>query len=186
MTQQAFLNLLSKNLRDLPKGGADSGAVATFLKALKGAHSTDDLITDPSGGGAAAGKLGELISAQVASGSAITLTNNTAANVTSISLTAGEWDVAVNGIFLPAATTQIDFLQTEATTTSAGGFTGVQTAAFSLGNLTVVNTGRSIALTPVRKQFLFASTTTVYLVVYALFTVSTMKAHGYISARRVR
>jgi hypothetical protein len=42
---------------------------------------------------AAAGKLGEIISSNIVVGSAVSLTTNTPANITSLSLTAGDWDV---------------------------------------------------------------------------------------------
>lgn len=48
---------------------------------------------------AGAGILGQIVSSSVAVGSAITATANTAVNVTSISLTAGDWDVSGNVLF---------------------------------------------------------------------------------------
>ena len=54
-------------------------------------YTTTNLTTVTSGTAPGAGKLGEVISSTVLSGSAVTPLNNTAANVTSVSLTAGHW-----------------------------------------------------------------------------------------------
>src|SRR5690349_16625741 len=64
--------------------GFASSGVNTDITSLAGTATNDD---------AAAGKIGEYIESEVLSGSAVSLTTNTAANITSISLTAGDWDV---------------------------------------------------------------------------------------------
>ena len=51
---------------------------------------------------AAAGIVGEYISSSIASGSAVSLTTGVSANVTSISLTAGDWEVYGQGFRRPA------------------------------------------------------------------------------------
>ncbi|MGF6309478.1 hypothetical protein ABIB82_003924 [Bradyrhizobium sp. i1.8.4] len=56
---------------------------------------------------ASAGNVGEFISSNVASGSAVALTTGTAADVTSISLTAGDWDVEGMVTFTTTATSSI-------------------------------------------------------------------------------
>ena len=53
---------------------------------------TPNLVGVTSASNAAAGSVGEIISALVAVGSPVSLVNATAKNVTSISLTAGDWD----------------------------------------------------------------------------------------------
>mgnify|MGYP001576872404 CR=1 FL=1 len=139
---------------------------------------------------AGAGQVGEFITTAVLVGSAVAPTNDTGANVGSISLTAGDWDVS----------SQVDFILTGATSTShrsgisltsatlpgqAGG-SGLGTDALAI--LPMPTTGLSGTLTqsvaPVRVSI--AATTTVYLVAQAAFSVGSESAYGTIRARRAR
>ena len=141
---------------------------------------------------AAAGYVGEFITSTVASGSAVTLTTATTANVTSISLTAGDWDVngAVDYIF--AATTSVTQLQagvslTSATLAGQAGGAGLGTdPTVSLAQPAAVPTALPYVqmIAPVRVSI--AATTTVFLVSQAVFTVAACTAFGTIRARRVR
>lgn len=133
---------------------------------------------------AAAGKVGEFITSNIPVASAGSCTNATARNVTSISLTAGDWDVRGNIMFVPAATTNITWLRAWISTTSAtmpavdlfNGWSNQGEVPQSIG-LGV--------LAPVVRLSL-SSTTTVYLSCNQAFTVSTLTSCGTISARRVR
>lgn len=140
---------------------------------------------------AAAGSVGEFVTATVATASAVSLTTGTAANVTSISLTAGDWDVSWVGDFKPAATTSVTSLKssislTTATLNTQAGGSGIGTEALSLFNTAANVLGADFSLlgSPVRCSF--SSTQTVYLVASAAFTVSTMGVYGTIRARRIR
>lgn len=136
---------------------------------------------------ASAGKIGEYISSTVATGSAVALTTNIAANVTSISLTAGDWDVSSEVYFNSPATTSFTTVLGSISTTTAtlnqtAGFWDVKGfAAFVPGN----NSGWISCGVPFVRLSL-AGTTTVFLVSFATFTVSTAAAWGTIQARRVR
>ena len=68
---------------------------------------------------AATGNVGEFVTATVAVGAAVALTTATTANVTSISLTAGDWDVSGQVNFTPGATTSITVLQCGVSLTTA-------------------------------------------------------------------
>lgn len=149
-------------------------------------QATGQILGTATNDSASAGNIGEVISSNVVSGSAISITNNTPTNITSISLTAGEWDVYCYGGFIPAATTNITQYLASASTTSA---TLDVTTAFAwnqfstaaevpAGLVSVFPAG------PVRAQL--SGSTTYFLVVRALFTVSTMTAYGGIRARRAR
>ena len=136
---------------------------------------------------AAAGYVGEYISATLASGSAVSLSTGTAKTVTSISLTAGDWDVSgvVNNIL--GATTNVvaayGGISTTADTLGADNtFAGITNIAAGLvyGNALQL---RNVVPT---QRISIASTTTVYLIGYGSFSVSTLTAHGLIRARRVR
>lgn len=140
---------------------------------------------------AAAGFVGEFVTATVATASAVSLTTGTAADVTSISLTAGDWDVSWVVDFKPGATTSVTSLKssislTTATLNTQAGGSGIGTEALALFDTAanVLGADFSLAGGPVRCSF--ASTQTVYLVASATFAVSTMAAYGTIRARRAR
>jgi hypothetical protein len=134
---------------------------------------------------AAAGMVGEYVESVVDEASAISLTSTTQINVTSISLTAGDWDVSCNMQFTCTATTNITELRGSVSLVSdtldltRGRVFDIKTAPH-----TVISTRHGLAGPTLR--FSLASTTTIYLVAVANFTVSTMVAYGIISARRVR
>lgn len=140
---------------------------------------------------AVAGMVGELITATIAVGSAVALTTATSANVTSISLTAGDWDVSAQVNHNAAATTSVTLLQIGISTTSAtlptqAGGSGIGTDPLAIFREAAAVLGGALStnLAPVRVTL--AVTTTIYLVVNDTFTVSTMGAYGTIRARRVR
>jgi hypothetical protein len=134
---------------------------------------------------AAAGSVGEYVSATLALGSATSLVTATAKTVTSISLTAGDWEVCGTVGFSPAGgttiTQQIATVNTSpnALQTSPGnGSYAVLSATHPAGNASVMPTGTS--------RLSLAATTTVYLVAQSNFSGSTNAAYGFIGARRVR
>jgi hypothetical protein len=138
-----------------------------------------------SGACAAAGKVGECVNSNVPQGSAISLTNNTAANVTSVPLTAGNWLCYGNVAFLPAGTTVTSQELGWISTTSAA----VPTAPGSGGEVGLTNlsstAGGNANILPVGMQMVnVTTTTTVYLSAYASFTTSTNVAYGYINCIR--
>jgi hypothetical protein len=127
---------------------------------------------------AAVGSIGEYVSG---TGTGVTLTNGTAANVASITLTAGDWDVTGNMTFTPAPTTHPAALGASCSSTS-GAFgaqaTLIQTA-FAIGGPNSFDAGGVT-------RFSLASTTTVYLVGVAFFTTAGMSAGGFLAGRRAR
>jgi hypothetical protein len=154
---------------------AGSITLAASAKQLPGTATND---------AAAAGNLGELISATVLSGSAVSLSNNTAKDVTSISLTAGDWDVWGNVAYVAGGTTIITNAFAWTSQTSATLPTAPNTGAEAswVGSVT----GVAPILPAGMQRISLGSTTTVYLSTQAAFTVSTLTAYGYIGARRVR
>lgn len=144
-------------------------------------------------GSAAAGYVGEYISSTIVQGSAVALTAGTPANVTSISLTAGDWDVSLDAHFFGSTTTTVQYLEASISTTSVTlnetpGNAGIWTAAFA--SSTPFNFGRAASadvIVPVPLVRLsLASTTTVFFVAQSLFATSTCSVFGLIRARRVR
>jgi len=161
-----------------PNIGAATGASVsnTGGVAIQGTNTNDS---------AAAGYVGEYISSEVLVGSAVSLTNGGTATVTSISLTAGDWDVSGNVWTSIGAGTLTQTINAAISTTAATLPTRPGSGA---STQIILGTGVSAASgvpTGTRRVSL-ASTTTVYLVVYTEFTVSTLAAYGFIGARRVR
>lgn len=130
-----------------------------------------------------AGSVGEYIQSVVATGSAVSLTTATPANVTSISLTAGDWDVAgeVGYTISTAASSITCGINTTSAALPAGttgnGLSQMASTATTLGS-------SNLAIMPTRISI--AATTTVYLVAQAAFAAGTVAAFGVIRARRVR
>lgn len=147
----------------------------TFSPTTKG------IVGTPTNNNAAASYVGEVISSNLASGSATALTTATPKNVTSISLTAGDWDVYGNVFFIPSV--------------GASGFsavTSVTSATFpdtslyaQISAATDIFTNTS-GLTAPPLRVSIAGTTTVYLVALSIFGGGTVSACGNIWARRAR
>jgi len=131
---------------------------------------------------AAAGMLGEVFSSAVASGSAVVLATATTTNVTSISLTAGDWDVSGNINIAGSTATYTQGVGGTSTTSVTLPTDGTEVYSGAQFTLLSVTDG----LTVPRKVVNVSSTTTVYLVAKATFSAGTMTAFGSITARRIR
>lgn len=133
-----------------------------------------------------AGSIGEYLEDVVASGSAVSLTTDVGANVTSRTLGPGDWDVSGNVMFISATSTVVtqaagSISVTSATIDLSEGF------SFRSGGVTPgLNANIGGATPTVRISVATATTVTVYLVGHASFTTSTLKAWGKLRARRVR
>lgn len=150
--------------------------------------STSGIIGTTTNDNAASGSVGEVISSIVSSAGAIALTSNTITNISSIVLTAGDWDISGQISFQVSSTTSLTqlrgWLSTSALTlpTSASisvpqvmdsyNFTASGTQTFTMP----IGTGR-ISL---------SSPATLYLDARAIFTISTLSSYGWLFARRMR
>jgi hypothetical protein len=135
-------------------------------------------------GNAATGVIGEVVSASVAAATT-GLTTATPANVTSVTLSPGDWDVDSSIVISGAASTSFTASQSGVNTTSA------TLPATNLQNLRssgafVPPSAIYVCAALPKQRFNVAVSTTVYLVVNATFTISTAGAGGTIIARRVR
>ncbi len=168
-----FNNAITANSTLSVSGLIDSTTAGSGVK-VKGINT---------GGNFAAGEIGEVVSASVAAGAAVSLTSGVGANITSMSLTAGLW------LIMGAITTSVG-----ATTETARIFSAVSDVSATLkgsdsgwpfGGQGTYATGLNgrCPLSPGVKNF--SSTTTVYLVISAEFTVSTMSAFGSMTAVRI-
>lgn len=137
---------------------------------------------------AAAGNIGEVISSTVLVGSAVALTSGVQANITSIPIPAGHWQVsgsfciaggtstAVTNVFAAPSTTTA----TLPTAPNGGAYIGLDTAV-------TLSSGQGARCYPFGVGDIYLSATTTYFLVGdAAFTVSTLGGYGYVQARRVQ
>jgi hypothetical protein len=129
------------------------------------------------------GLVGEYRSNNLSSGSALSLTNNVAANVIGVSLTAGDWDVDGHlQIILSVGSGNIQsWIGTTASpvvpTDTGNGARTIYTSSSATSNWMGSCGPFRVSIT---------TTTTVYLVAFSNFTSGTAAANGFIRARQVR
>jgi hypothetical protein len=173
----------NENLAIDAKGGGSVtiNGTGTGPAILRGTATNDN---------AAAGFVGEYSSSTITDGSGVGLTSTVPANVTSLSLSAGDWDVSFEAHFNGAGTTTVTNIIASVSTNSAtlnttpGNFGALGFAAETVYNNISGTLGLSLPVGPVRVSL--SGTTTVYGVAQSLFGVSTSKAFGTLRARRVR
>lgn len=167
-------------------GNASLGATftssnVTFSGTLTPSQ-TSGIVGTTTNNNANAGSVGELVSATRASGSALALTTGTPLDVTSITLTAGDWDVW--GV--------VDYALTGVTGTNFQSGSSSTSAAFGAQDTFAITPLVTTALSDTYSDRIpmarvtFAATTTLYLVGQETFSVGTSAAYGSIFARRRR
>ena len=136
---------------------------------------------------ATAGYVGEVISSTVDVTVGVSLTTSTAKTVTSISLTAGDWDitgmVSFNGNGATTVTLTAGGINTTTNTLPAA-YEARATAVFAAASTPFATSPIGSVVPTVRAQL--TTTTTYYLVAVLNFGISTAGAGGTIYARRVR
>jgi hypothetical protein len=140
-------------------------------------------VTDASN--AATGNLGEAPSQNIPVGSSVLLTTATAKTVAQITLSAGDWDVWGTIGFNPAGTTTMSRLIGSISTTTDNVGTTPNEGAYIDLRLSFT-TGLAQTFPVGTRRINVSTSTTVYLVAYAEFGVSTNAGFGYITARRRR
>jgi hypothetical protein len=129
-------------------------------------------VTD--GSNAAAGNVGEYIESVVLSAAAVTLTTGTPRAVTSVTLTAGDWDIWGNIGFNSTGTVQNQF-------GAINNAVSFPDAAYYAAILAATN-----GFTVPHRRYSLTATTTINLVAQCGFTTGTATACGVLSARRAR
>jgi hypothetical protein len=147
---------------------ATTGNVLTSTTQLIGTGTTTN-------NDASAGYVGEFIDSTATNVTVAT----TATNLTSISLTAGDWDVS--GIVQFYGGGAVTYVVGAINTTSAS-FSGTAVGKNQIVSATNAANGLGSATLP-RLRFSLASTTTIYLI--GALSAS-QQCYGYISARRIR
>jgi hypothetical protein len=168
----------SKNLVSVTNTGSGNNVLATaptLNQAILNGVTTNTA--------AGAGVIGQVISSSIPAGSAVSLASSTAKDVTTISLTAGNWLVWGNVVFAPGATTTqstiIAYINTTANTLptlpNGGAYTQFSASLATGGNQSIPAGMMVLSL---------SATTTVSLGAFSTFGVSTQTAYGAISAVR--
>jgi hypothetical protein len=165
-------------------GGVTGATSSDVVFSASPTITTPNVVGVVDASSANAGSVGEVISSTVPAASFVTLSTNTSVNVTSISLTAGDWDVYGNiGFTVGGNSTAYNasISTTSATLSTPDNMSGSLTriaCTFTSGQ------NQHLAISPCRINV--SSTTTVYLVAQATFSSSTNRAYGKIWARRAR
>jgi hypothetical protein len=154
--------------------GSDSNIILTLLGKGTGGVALLGTSTNDS---ASSGYVGQLISSVVTSGSLVSLTNATAANITSISLPAGDYDVYGNV-----------YIQNQAASVIFSGFAWVSLTSATQPDISLIN-GIGVTCTQVGVQtqtlrVSLSSTTTVYLSCISVFSTATSACGGIYARRR--
>ena len=164
---------------NIQSGGTTIATVASTGFSSKGVANGSD---------ASAGYIGEYVVSTVAS-PGTTLSGSTAVDLTTISLTAGDWDVTGSVYYTGSGTTStLNWIMGHIQSSASGGSLGAGNSAMLIQ--TIINNGiwtqtdTGGVLGPYR--FSLSSTTTLYLVSRAGYSGGTVKTYGQIRARRVR
>ncbi len=131
------------------------------------------------------GTIGEYISSTVLSGGALALTTSTPLDVTSITLTPGDWDVWGSvGVISNAATVTTAFLGWVSAVSATQPTQPNNGAEVAVNN--TFPAGANILFPIGMARFSVVANTIVYLSASMAFTVNTLSAYGIIGARRAR
>lgn len=170
----------SNALKNVTNTNLFANAPAITTPSITFNPTTQGVVGTTTNNNAAAGYVGEFVSSQILFASAISISTGTPTNVTSISLTAGDWDVWGNILLIP----------TGASNNVLG---GISTTSATMPNTSLIyirqNTNTSAAAQgfPVPYQRVSLSgTTTVYLVAQISFSTGACTVCGGINARRAR
>lgn len=159
---------------------------AATATSLAFSPTTGGILGSTAGDSASAGVVGEFISSSIVIGSAVALTTSVIANVTSISLTAGDWDITGSVWFNPGTTTSVTRYGGGTSTTSST-LTNTPLTDFITSSAAFIPGASANIGNPLPTfRVTISGTTSYFLNAVAVFTVSTLGGYGYIRARRVR
>jgi hypothetical protein len=154
---------------------------------VKAQFANGQLVGTATNDSASAGNVGEYLETNAAN-NAVSLSNGAAANLMSLSLTAGDWDVTLHANFVYGATIVLQRIVVEIGTTSAtvgltqGRYFDTQYPA----SWTPSIAGNIISLVVPSVRLSLANTTTIYGCVFPNFNTDTLAGGGKLSARRMR
>lgn len=158
-------------------GYAKRTADNTWAYDLAGQISNVTATNDSAG----AGKLGEFIESSV---SAVAIANSTTTRTTTISLTAGDWDVWASLNLAPAGSTAVNNVASVIGLTDA--VLSAVSAGASFNPQPISFTGGGPSWPVGKARVSVAGPTSIYLNSFVGYSVSTLTHGGYLAARRVR
>lgn len=161
-----------------------TGTALHFGNIQFNSTSTQGIVGTTTNDSAAAGNVGEAVRSAVANVSTNTTTDQYA-DLTSISLTAGDWDISGSVNFEKNASTWT-IVQMGISSTSGNSGTGLVEGDNFLGIGFNSFPPLSFPITISSFRVSLSSTTTYYLKVFTSFSAGQPKAYGRISARRIR
>lgn len=145
----------------------------------------DVFLNGNAGGNATTGAVGEYVSSSITSGALVNLATGSATTITSITLTAGDWDVTgVVDYRLNAATSLTVLKQGSALATGIFGAQDSSTAFEQAAAIPLSTVDMAWEIPMFR--YSVSAPTVVYLTAQANFSVNTAQAYGTIRARRIR
>ena len=162
-------------------GAAASGANAD-ITALQGTGAGVAVTGTNSNTSGAAGTIGQYISSNVASGGAVSMSSGAAADITSVSLTAGDWQCAGNAVFNSNSNT-LTAAQGWISSTSASLPTLPNGGAYAQWTGSTSTLSPAISVGEIRISI--ASTTSIYLSAQPTSGGATL-VYGFIGCRRAR
>jgi len=176
-----YINITNNSATNTPSIAA-TGSDTNVLLTLNGkGNSGCSIQGTTAGGNAAAGYVGEVISSNIPGASAVAITSGVSQNLTSISLTAGDWDICGNVNFSASAYNLIQ------------GYVWISATSATLPDVSLYNVYSGAAAFEIflgmnapYVRASISSTTTYYISGNASFSVGTANMCGTISARRVR
>jgi hypothetical protein len=182
----AWARLLLASPGTIGNTAPNTGAFTTL--STTGAYTpsqTAGIVGTTTNNNVSAGSVGEYISSTVLVGSAVPLTTGTATTITSISLTAGDWDIWGNVVVLTASGTTITLVVSSYNTTASTLPTPPNNGWYTQWNGSVAG-ALSHAPSGGKARVSLSATTTIYLIGQANFTGSTASGYGFLGARRRR
>ena len=129
----------------------------------------------------AAGFIGERIVATVSNGSPVSLPTATTENITSVSLTAGTWDISCVAMLTGGANTGSGWFAS--ITSSSGGAGTIGDTRVDTPTMCTASKDTVLTIPAVRVNL--SATTTYYLTEQAIYSVGTLSGYGRLSAVRV-
>ena len=157
--------------------GSDTNITLTINGKGTGGVALEGTATNDS---ASAGYVGEYTSSNVPFGSPVSITTATNTDITSISLTAGDWDVFGNVTLSYSTAGSVGKAWTNSTSVTAPDSSMVTQLNLTLEQLSV------FAYPIPTQRYSLSATTTIYLSARAIFTTGTCSGSGSIYARRRR
>lgn len=183
---QGFTNALTLPL-PVASGGTGVGNSNWTAGSLTFSPTTQGIVGTTTNDSASAGYVGEFVSANRAYASPLALTNNIITNLTSISLSAGDWDVYGN-VINNNSNDYIQYLYAWTNTVSVTLPSEVNNVGLTLFGSAGGNTVRSTQFSTIApyQRYSLSTTTTIYLIAQTSSNAGTNNCSGSIYARRVR